>query len=111
MFAPMYRHRGLSFNRKLCDALSRLQVDKFRTLAPEADSIGARLPLADLGRGVNRLLGASLAPNTALAYKTALSAFSSFLSEFGLPKTYPISPNHLVLFITYVLKKYFPKHN
>lgn len=58
-----------------------------------------------MGRGVNRLLDASLAPNTSAAYRTALGAFQQFLRAFSLPNIYPITPNQLVLFISYCFEK------
>ena len=61
--------------------------------------------MGDLQNGIVSLLNASVAPNTAAAYRTAINAFIQFSSEFSLPSALPISTHHVVLFISYCFEK------
>lgn len=61
--------------------------------------------MGDLQGGVVRLLDASIAPNTAAAYKTAINVFKQFLVNCNLPYALPIDTQHVLFFISYSFER------
>ena len=53
------------------------------------------------------LLRASVAVNTAITYKNAISCFNDFRSKYGFPLVFPGQADHIVMFISYNFEKVF----
>ncbi|XP_021355083.1 uncharacterized protein LOC110451409 [Mizuhopecten yessoensis] len=71
----------------IADSLSRLQMDRFRRLAPEADHIPEATPVGshvELGGVIDDLWEKAIAPSTRLAYSTGFNFFIQFLLMAGL---------------------------
>lgn len=52
-----------------------------------------------------KLLDASIAPNTAAAYRAAINCFKEFLLQFNLKTSWPTEAQHIVLFISFCFEK------
>ena len=58
-----------------------------------------RISQADLGAEIERLVDASVAENIKETYRTCLSVFDAFRSEYGLPSVWPPPVSHVTTFI------------
>ena len=101
--------RGIHNN--LADALSRLQVQTFRHLAPAHGPLAYRHSPAsaapELGSIVSILAKSSLQSSSIPTYRRAWTLFYQFLNTIfqSVSNSFPISPNTLALFITYMYNR------
>ncbi|VDI48745.1 Hypothetical predicted protein [Mytilus galloprovincialis] len=94
------------FKNEIADSISRFQLNRFRELAPGAESVPENNPEEfqrfDIESETNRLINCSPAPNTIQAYQRALNALAKFRDSFELDHSFPIPLNHITQFIAYM---------
>ena len=106
------KHISGCINRE-SDALSRLQVEKFRIQAPSADPQptpvpGGLLPM-QLAHHLTELLHSTITKGSRKTYERAWKTYVEFSSEFcdSRCSLLPVSVNNLALFISYLSAKKF----
>ncbi|CAG2246756.1 unnamed protein product [Mytilus edulis] len=90
----------------IADAISRQQWPRFRRMSPEALQEPEKVPQSfsssDLKFESNKLLTASISPNTSDTYETAVRSFDQFRSSHGHAIVWPPSLNVICNFIAYL---------
>ena len=94
-----------------CDLLSRLQVDKFKLLAPHADvqpTPGSTQPTtAELEANLKRLMHSATSPGSRKTYEQAWNQFLDFSTRYcgTASSQLPLSVSDIVLFVAYLSAK------
>ena len=96
-----------SANNCVADALSRDQFQKFKELAPEADTFPTAVPMefwSLFKLDFVNLVENSLSENAWNVYANAEKSFEKSRTNCDLEKVWPVLISHLISFIVYLAK-------
>ena len=95
----------LGCKNEIADALSRLQMVRFRTLAPASKANTSGLHGSHFNSIIKELLSNSMSVSTKLAYNRGLGAFQQFRDKFGLPHIWSVPIYDVMCFISYMFEQ------